>query len=270
MRKIHKVILALGLVASVGYAGWIDNFDSESPAGNTVPAGYQGVYGGGTLDKGITSSTSVSGPNSAYVAVGLDGGGGFRSILLHNAIAAVDLTGGTISVQLSSDVDLSSGSGIVGFHLYDADGSEFGTVPGDRFAPSTSFGLFSQNISDLTNPIVWGDTPGLDTANIVKYALDFFDPAGAAQTVVFYIDDFEGHPKPFVGDVGLGMVVVTNTVDLSWFAGYGSSYQTQFSTNLLSTNWIDVGEVVVGNNTTNHVLSPIETPNGFFRVNVVQ
>jgi hypothetical protein len=205
------------------------------------------------------------------VAVSLDGNGGFRSILLHSATSLGDLTGGMLSVQLSSDTDLSAGAGIVGFHLYDADGSEFGTAPEDRFAPSTSFGLFSQKISDLTTSIVAGDTPGLDTANIVQYALDFFDPSGTAQTVAFYIDDFEGYLKPFVGDVGLGMVVVTNTADLSWFAGYGSSYQTQFSDNLLSTNWVDVGEVVVGDNTTNHVVSPIDDySRGFFRVNVVR
>ncbi len=196
MNKKYKIILALGLAASAVYAGWLDNFDSEAPADNTVPAGYQGVYGGGTLDKGITDAISVSESNSAFVAVSLDGGGGFRSILLHNDIAATDLTGGTISVQLSSDIDLSGGNGIVGFHLYDADGSEFGTEPGDRFAPSTSFGLFTQNISDLTNAIVWGDTPTLDTANIVKYALDFFDPSGASQNVVFYVDDYQAIPEP--------------------------------------------------------------------------
>ena len=138
--------------------GWEDDFDGQLPVANTPPNGYQGVYGAGTLDKGVTDSTHVSPSNSAYVAVSLDGNGGFRSILLHSATSLGDLTGGTLSVQLSSDTDLSSGAGIVGFHLYDADGSEFGTVPGDRFAPSTSFGLFSQNISDLTNPIVWGDT----------------------------------------------------------------------------------------------------------------
>ncbi len=250
--------------------GWSDDFDGQLPVANTPPNGYQGVYGVGTLDKGVTDSTHVSPSNSAYVAVDLDGNGGFRSILLHSATSLGDLTGGTISVQLAADVDLSSGAGIVGFHLYDADGSEFGTEPEDRFAPSTSFGSFAQNISDLTHPIVWGDTPGLDTAHIIKYALDFFDPSGTAQTAVFYIDDFEGRPHPFVGDVGVGMSIETNTVDLSWFAGYGSSYQAQFSTNLLSTNWSDLGKLVVGNNTTSHVYSAIDTQSGFFRLNVVQ
>lgn len=204
MNKMHKTMLALCLASLTAHAGWIDNFDSEPAADSVVPAGYQGVYGGGTLDKGITFGTSVSGPNSAYVVVGLDGNAGFRSILLHSAITAVDLTGGTISVQLSSDIDLSAGAGIVGFHLYDADGSEFGTEVGDRMAPSTSFGLFSQSISDLTNPIVWGTTPTLDTANIVKYALDFFDPAGTAQTAVFYVDDYQAIPEPAT----LSMVVL--------------------------------------------------------------
>ena len=197
MNKKYKIILALSLAVSAVYADWLDNFDSEAPADNTVPAGYQGVYGGGTLDKGITDVTSVSKSNSAFVAVNLDGSGGFRSILLHNEVSAMDLTGGTISVQLSSDIDLSGGNGIVGFHLYDADGSEYGTTSADRFATATSFGLFSQNISDLTDVIAAGGTPGLDTANIVKYALDFFDPSGASQDAVFYIDNYQAAvPEP--------------------------------------------------------------------------
>lgn len=276
MNRTYRIILALGLAASIAHAGWNDNFDNESPAENTVPAGYAGVWGVGTLDKGITDladSGSVSPPNVAYIAVGFDGNGGFRSILLHSEVAAMDLTGGTVSVQLSTDVDISSGAGVVGFHLYDADGTEFGTMPEERFAPSTSFSEFTQDVSALTNVIAWGGTPTLDTTNIVKYALDIFDPSNGTQTVVFYIDDFKGEEKvipPFEGDVGLALGFDGSAVGLSWFAGYGSSYQLQYSEDLQTTNWVDFGTVVEGNDTTNHVTDPATNSYRVYKVKIIQ
>jgi len=275
MKRTCRIILALGFVASVACAGWNDSFDSESPAENTVPAGYAGVWGVGTLDKGITdlaASGSVSPPNVAYVAVGFDGNGGFRSILLHNEVAAMDLTGGTLSVHLSTDVDISSGAGVVGFHLYDADGTEFGTLPADRFAPTNTFSEFTQNVSALTNIIAFGTDPSLDTTNIVKYALDIFDPSNGTQTVVFYIDDFKGEEKPippFEGDVGLGLGVDGATVELTWFAGYGTFYQLQYSENLQSTNWVDFGGIIDGNDTTNHVIDPATNSYRVYKVKII-
>jgi hypothetical protein len=263
-------------VAFVAHAGWNDNFDSEDPAENTVPSGYNGVWGAGTLDKGITdlaASGSVSPPNVAYIAVGFDGNGGFRSILLHDEVAAMDLTGGTLSVQLSTDVDISSGAGVVGFHLYDANGAEFGTLPEDRFAPTNTFSEFTQNVSALTNVIAWGSEPYLDTTNIVRYALDIFDPSNGTQTVVFYIDDFKGTEKPippFEGDIGFDLDFNGNAIDLFWFAGYGTSYQLQYSEDLITTNWVDFGGVVEGNNETNHVTDPATNSYRFYKVKIIQ
>lgn len=182
-------LLSLGMVAQ---ADWLDTFDSEA-ADSGAPDNY-GVFGGGTLDSGVTATLSVSAPQSAFVVVNLDGlAFNFTSILVHDPGVAMDLTGGTLSADVLANIDLSSTAGNVAFHLYDADGSEWRTGNADLFAPTTTFGNFSQNVSALSEQVVVGTTPGLDTGNIVRYGLDFYDQPGAGnQDTTFNVDNLQG------------------------------------------------------------------------------
>ena len=56
-------------------------------------------------------------------------------------------------------------------------------------------------------------------------------------------------------------------VELSWLAYSGITYQAQYSTNLVSTNWFDLGNVIIGDGTTNQIFdSTRSTTERFYRV----
>ena len=62
----------------------------------------------------------------------------------------------------------------------------------------------------------------------------------------------------------------TNAVELSWFAGYGSSYQAQYAPHLQTTNWVDFGDAVLGDNSTNNVVDLTTNAARLYRVEIVE
>lgn len=64
---------------------------------------------------------------------------------------------------------------------------------------------------------------------------------------------------------------IYNAVELVWFAASGTTYQVQSTTDLASTNWLNVGYPFTSDNTTNSVLySTRGTTNKYYRLEEVE
>ena len=71
----------------------------------------------------------------------------------------------------------------------------------------------------------------------------------------------DANPSPVID------TVVSDEANISWVSMTGQVYQVQYSTNLVSTNWFDLGSTVIGNGTTNTVADSTATNSArFYRV----
>lgn len=194
MNKSYKSILALCLASSLAQASVLYDWDSAT-TGEKIPDGMAGVWGS-VEAKGVSDLKSASGPNSAYMATDFDGGSGFKLVMQSGALS-LDLTGGSVSVNLAGNVDLSNAAS-VGFHLWDGTGTEWGTTAADRVGVSASFQSFTQSMDYLTtwtqySVIDWGTDSAVSPEDIVAIGLDVFDAGGAALAgSVIYVDDLAG------------------------------------------------------------------------------
>ena len=68
------------------------------------------------------------------------------------------------------------------------------------------------------------------------------------------------------GPVVQAPVVTSTNVTLSWSSSSGLTYQVQYNTNLLTTNWIVLTNVTAGGNTTSATDTPGTDPARFYRV----
>ena len=60
---------------------------------------------------------------------------------------------------------------------------------------------------------------------------------------------------------------IFNAVEIGWFAAFGDTYQVQYISDLESTNWINFGDVIVGDGSTNYVFDTTrDRSNRFYRV----
>jgi hypothetical protein len=58
----------------------------------------------------------------------------------------------------------------------------------------------------------------------------------------------------------------SNSVSFSWNGSYGQLYQVQCSTNLASTNWVNLGAPIPGTDGTMSVSDPLSGPRKFYRI----
>jgi hypothetical protein len=160
-----------------------------------------GVWGSPTA-KGVTDAVSASGPNSAYMATDLDGDAGSFQLVMKSAdFAADNLVGGSLSVNLAANVDL-TGAASVGFHLWDSTGTEWETTAADRVGVTTSFQNFTQTMDYLTtwgnySVIAWGSDSAVSPDSITAIGLNVYDEDGAVLNgATFYVDDLQAIPEP--------------------------------------------------------------------------
>ena len=87
--------------------------------------------------------------------------------------------------------------------------------------------------------------------------LEFFSPEGTSNKDILF-DEFT------FSSIHMS---IYKAVEIGWNSFSGVTYQVQYSTNFLSTNWFDLGTQIVGNGTTNFVFDSIrETDMRFYRV----
>jgi hypothetical protein len=63
---------------------------------------------------------------------------------------------------------------------------------------------------------------------------------------------------------------MAGTFTFTWSAVSGQNYQVQYSTNLVSTNWLNLGGSVNATNATMFSSDPIEDSQRFYRVILLQ
>lgn len=182
----------LGAMASVSWGDLVyDDYDAL-PLEAGAPTGYY-TFGAQIADVGVTDAFSVSPDQSLYVALDFSEAGWGGAVV--RGVGSLDVTGGTLSVQLRSSYDFTWG-GVVAFRLTDADGSVYRTANADFFQPSTTFTLFSQSVDELTQVDEAGTVPGLDLGNITEVGLLFYDIEETTDAVVFHVDDLTVIPEP--------------------------------------------------------------------------
>lgn len=82
---------------------------------------------------------------------------------------------------------------------------------------------------------------------------------------------FEGAEITVLPEEEPDFLKIHTAVELEWFAASGTTYQVQYVTELSSTNWLDFGSPVIGNNTTNFVFDTTRgDTNKFYRVEEVE
>jgi hypothetical protein len=189
MRETARLLLlaAMVLATPAGAELFDDDFDEE-PADGGSPNSYS-VYGHEVMDRGVTTQTSKSGNQSAYVIANfsMDKWG---VILLHD-FGDWDLRNGTLHVSVRASTSFSSKEGVVGFKLVDADGTGYRTSQGALFKPTMSWKTFSQPVSELVKDDETGEDPELDLEHIAQYGVVFYDRGDVEKMVNFFIDDIK-------------------------------------------------------------------------------
>ena len=95
---------------------------------------------------------------------------------------------------------------------------------------------------------------GLDHAD---YELIFDASSGVVSNVTVLAEPIPMPPT----------VAIHTAVEIEWNSTSGTTYQVQYSTNLTSTNWFDLGNSVMATNTASYVLdSTRNVSNRFYRV----
>lgn len=137
------------------------------------------------------------------------------------------------------------------------------TVPGQNYL--LSLWLDSPNISHQTlTPnefsVSWAGNVLFDRVNIGKIGwtnLQFIVTANNSSTVLqlgfrddpYYLGLDDASVIPVVTDNFRTLATTNNDFNLTWDATTGLVYQVQYSTNLLSTNWINLGKIILATNT---------------------
>lgn len=83
-------------------------------------------------------------------------------------------------------------------------------------------------------------------------SIDFCDPDGDPDGDLYTnLEEFENETDPNVWDIYLER---QPAIELTWKLVPGYSYQVQFKNKISATNWTNLGELIVGDGTTNSVL----------------
>lgn len=150
------------LTATLGFAQplFVDNFDSLTAG--PVPGYPYDVFGGGTSLTSATVITTdpVSSPNAIALALNYTGansevfGAIFTRYVDYNPIGdriGVDLTNGTLSVDIKSSVDLAGNSPLIAFRIGNASGAtQVRAAEAQYFKPTTGFTTYSVAASSLS------------------------------------------------------------------------------------------------------------------------
>jgi hypothetical protein len=151
-----------------------------------------------------------------------------------------------------------------------SDSIQFANSTGSAIAPGSTgtFTFDSTNTpTQLTSGITDGDPTGESVAYATVAAMSSFD-----QSVAGVASD------PFTPTLGTAPptapqfqapAVVAGSLQLSWSAVPGLTYQVQYSTNLAQTNWLILSSVTATTNsaTTNIVIG--SNSMGFYRVEII-
>ncbi len=188
MMAIFACFFLITLAPAYAFLIQVDNFDSQTSG--SIPINNYQVFGNELTDRGISSLTSVSPPNSAYLVADFSQAD-FGVIMNHDfQLLRLDPSA-TLSLSIKSDIDFigNSFAGLIGFQLQDGDGTVFKTQTANLYTPNTGFTTFTQNISDITLIELSGQVAGLDLQNIVHYGILFIDRNDYNGTAIFHIDN---------------------------------------------------------------------------------
>ncbi len=132
------------------------------------------------------------------------------------------------------------------------DGDEvliYGTDPND---PGSDFDLDNDQMADSWEINHFISTENCNPTN---------DPDG---DYYFNLKEFQHDTDPNVFDT---YITLWPALKVEWNAASGTVYQVQMSTNLLSGEWIDIGDPVIGSNATQYLLeSTRENDRAYYRV----
>ncbi|HEV2319183.1 MAG TPA: hypothetical protein VGV18_05500, partial [Verrucomicrobiae bacterium] len=153
------------------------------------------------------------------------------------------------------------------------------TVPGQSYILSfwladPQGGTVAQFLANWNNNIIYNvlNPPAFDWSNLVFYVTatttNTFLQFGARNdnaTGLFGLDDVSVTPIPSFNPslVAQG----PNTVSLTWNSLAGATYQVQYSTNLLSTNWSTLSTNTAAGPTLSLTV-PVTSPWAFYRIAV--
>ena len=147
-----------------------------------------------------------------------------------------------------------------------------GLVTGDINRSPDVFGASM----DVNAALVDSDGDGIPDWWMMKY---FGHPTGQANDLSLAQDDADGDGVSNLQEYLAGTspidptsvfqlaekVPVNNTVDLTWPAVTGRSYQIQFKTNLTDSAWLPLPGGIWVKDGQGHCLAPALVPNGFYR-----
>lgn len=162
IRSSLRLAFAGLLTATLGFAQtlYVENFDSLSTG--AVPGYPYSAFGGGTslISASVIDSDAVSGPNSVAMQFDFTGANSeafgviFTRFIDYNATTdgiGVDLTNGTISVDIKSSVDISGNLPLVAFRIGTAAGeTQVRAAEAQYFTPGTGFTTYSVVASSLS------------------------------------------------------------------------------------------------------------------------
>lgn len=189
--KTLKLSIFLFATLSVGYGSLLyDNYDAEA-LGTGAPTDTY-TFGALITDIGITDAFSVSPDQSTYIVMDFSVAGWGAAMV--RGTSPLDVTGGSLSVELRSTFDFTNG--LVAFRMTDGDGSIYRTENADFFMPSSSFDTFTQSVNDVTFIDAAGSTAGLDLSNITEVGFIIYDTGETPNTVTFHADDLRVIPEP--------------------------------------------------------------------------
>lgn len=141
---------------------------------------------------------------------------------------------------------------------------DFVTVRGDSNSiPGTvtleAFNLAGTSLGSVTSNDARGLLLGITHAGIHSVRI-----VGSSGTVA--LDDLTfSDPRPAAGPA-LIIRPAGSQAEVCWTSLANMLYQLQFTPEILSVNWTDLGDPIVGNGTTNCVLVPVDQTRRFYRL----
>lgn len=222
-----RILPTLGLAlaglftASLGFsqALYVDNFDALEAG--PLP-GYPYAAFGGLVAATVIDSDSVSGPNAVALQVDFTGANAgsfgvvFSRYIDYNPTTdgiGVDLTNGTIAVDIKSSVDLTGKQPLVAFRI--------GTVGGDTmvrtaeaqyFTPTTEFTTYSVAASSLS---LYEAGENIDLSAIREISVIIYN-LGEGVAGTFTLDNLRAYVTPAAVPEPAGFACVAGAVLLGF------------------------------------------------------